>query len=730
MSGDPGDFWHGGLAELPSDAKFSAGPSTSVGQAFTAAYNDQIHNWSAMGLTFDFMDAEQRQLDAIYAATGQRMSPLAWQPIYLAVAKQANGEELSATDQEALASIKPREDYIDKLRQTHPEIPTYQELWDGVKARAQSFDQGAAAAKSREHGVLPWLADVAGRIAGSFTYRDPMNILTFFVGGEGATPVARTAADIGMTALSEAVNQFTGVDRNRRLLGLSHGIGQEIEQIAMAGVGAGVFRGAGEAVGAGVRAGVRAFRGRVPEPVPDPATAMIGHEADEVIGPSPFGESRVAKGVHRAEVLDAIRRFDTPDFLAPTDRNTLLSSASIPTLAARESDGMFTATGNDAFFVGTSNPLKDVIVRDIPALRASASIEDRAVVDHFADLNSRVAINDVKETAIQARLDDVTAKATPAETVSQMLNDLAATNKRLAELEATTEAAAPRHFTAADIAAARKALGREGAGTELFPRELSADEVAKLQKVPVIRDRLRVLGVADKPRKLSAAEVDQLREALNPSEEAPAAPSATQSARQPAKKSKAAMREIKKLRATKAALETNLAKAQAVAADVRGLTAARDTVVGQGNDMRLQRARLVAQQARKRPAIGAPAPSPDQAALIRDLLSNRAPTLSTRVAATPEFADALDAAQKALDDREVQTPKVIAPEIDEATGKPREGAKETVDIGQKGPPVDLDHEIAVGVDDEGNPVMTTLRAMLEDMKDDDDLVKAMRECLV
>jgi hypothetical protein len=378
-----------------------------------------------------------------------------------------------------------------------------------------------------------------------------------------------------------------------------------------------------------------------------------------VIGPSPFGESRVAKGVHRAEVLDAIRRFDTPDFLAPTDRNTLLSSASIPTLAARESDGMFTATGNDAFFVGTSNPLKDVIVRDIPALRASASIEDRAVADHFADLNSRVAINDVKETAIQARLDDVTAKATPAETVRQMLNDLTAVNARLRELGAVTEAAD---------------------GRRLAPEEVNAAGQALTQK--------------------------------------------------PAKQPKGVAKQIKKLRATKSSLETNLAKAQAVAADVRALTATRDTVVGQGNDMRLQRARLVAQQARKRPAIGTPAPSPEQDALIRDLLSNRAPTLSTRVAATPEFADALDAAQKALDDREVQTPKIIAPEIDEATGKPRGGAKETVDIGQKGPPVDLDHEIAVGVDDDGNTVMTTLRAMLEDMKDDDDLVKAMRECLL
>jgi hypothetical protein len=287
-------------------------------------------------------------------------------------------------------------------------------------------------------------------------------------------------------------------------------------------------------------------------------------------------------------------------------------------------------------------------------------MEDRAVADQFGDLSSRVAINDVKESALQAHLDAVAAKATPANVVSQMLNDLAATNRRLRELGA---------------------IGEEDRGRQMAPEEIEAAGQA-----------------------ISAG---------------------------PAKPKKGVAKEIKKLRATKADLENKLTQAQAVAADVRGLTTARDTLTGQGNDLRLKRARLVAQQARKRPAIGTPAPSPEQNALIRDLLSNRVSTVSTRVAATPEFADAVDAAQKVLDDREVQTPKIIKPEIDEATGKPREGAKETVDVGQDGPPVDLDHEIATGeYDEDGHPVTTTVRAMLEDMKDDDDLVHAMRECLI
>jgi hypothetical protein len=287
------------------------------------------------------------------------------------------------------------------------------------------------------------------------------------------------------------------------------------------------------------------------------------------------------------------------------------------------------------------------------------------VADQFGDISSRVAINDVKENALKARLDAVAAKATPADTVRQMLNDLTAVNARLRELGAVTEA---------------------DSGRRLAPEEVEAAGSALTQK--------------------------------------------------PAKQPKGVAKEIKKLRATKATLETNLAKAQAVAADVRALTTAHDTVTSAGNDLRLQRARLVAQQARKRPAIGTPAPKPEVDAMIRDLLGTRPSTdiVNTRAPGTAAFADAAEAAQKVLDDREVTTPKIIKPEVDEATGKPREGAAETVDVGQKGPPIDIDHEIVIGteLDAEGNlqPVTSTIRAVLEDMKDDDDLVKAMRECLV
>lgn len=727
----PTDFWNGTPAELPSDQQFTAGPRPTFSQAFSAAYNDQANNWSMIGLGVAFSQAEQKQLDAIFAATGQRLAPLTDQLFYYALAKRANGQPLDSTDKSYLDALQEREGAIAKLRETHPEIPSYDELWAGVKKDAQQYDQTAADVGSREGGFLSssWLGDLAGRIAGSFTYRDPLNLATLAIGGIGKTAIMRIATEAGFNSAAEAIDQFTGVQRNREMLGLENGTGQALGQIATAGVGAGVFRSAGEGVAAIGKAIAGRTAGRAANALAD--AAGIAQDAEEVVGPSPFGSSRVAEGIHQAELADTFRQFDTPAFVPPSNRADLMSGVSIPTLAARESDGMFTASGADAFFVGTSNPLKDVVVKDIPALRASASAADREVAGWFADLNSRINIADVQQNMLEARLFSAAGKATPDDVVRGMIRDLADTNRKLADLEATTVADAPRRMNEGDIAAIRKALGRTSTGTELFPRELSAAEVAKLNDVPVIRDRLRALGVADKPRKLSVAEVDQLRAALNPPEKTPAAPPLAQPEAKPVQKTKSVMKEIARLRELKSSLEASLSKAQAVAADVRALTASRDRAAGAANDLRLQRARLVAAEARKRPTIGRPPATPEQEAMIRDLLGTSKPTdVVTRTPGTAAYADAAEKVQKVLDDREVATPKIITPEADPATGKVPEGAVETVDIGQKGPPVRLDHQVVVGIDGEGNPITSTIGAVLEDMKDDDALIKQMKECLL
>jgi hypothetical protein len=644
MAGSPSEFWHGGLAELPSDAQFTSGPRATFSAAFQAAYDDQMHNWSALGMMLDFHRAEQKQLDAIYAATGQRLAPLVYRPLYVALAKQINGDTLDDTDKEALAAIQPREDYIAKLRQTHPEIPTYQDLWNGVKANAQQYEQTAADTADRERTFGGWLGDIVGRMAGSFTIRDPMNVVTLGVGGMGRAALTRIASEAGFNSLTEAIDQFTGVQQNRQLLGLDYGPGQALEQIAMAGVGAGVFRGLGEGVAAIGKSIAGRAASRTAKTLAD--AAGVAEDAQAVAGRSPFGSSRVAEGVHQAELADAFNRFDTPMFVPPATRSDLMSGVSIPTLAARENDGMFTATGNDAFFVGTASPLKDVIVKDIPALRASASIEDRAVADHFADLNSRVAISDVKQTAVQARLDAVAAAATPDHEVSEMLSQLADANEAIQKLRTR----APDTVTSAG-------------------RVLTDKEIAAMRKAP--------------------------------------------------EQSRANAQELKRLEGVRTDLEARISKAQAVAADVRALTSTRDTIADQGNDIRLQRARLVAAQARKRPAIGTPPPTPEQEAMIRNLLgaSRSAETINTRAPGTATFSDALDAAQKVLDDRAAPNVRMTVT----ADGQ-------SVDLGAG--PISLDHEIITGIGADGEPTKLTVRELMQDLADDAALVKQMRECLL
>jgi hypothetical protein len=58
------------------------------------------------------------------------------------------------------------------------------------------------------------------------------------------------------------------------------------------------------------------------------------------------------------------------------------------------------------------------------------------------------------------------------------------------------------------------------------------------------------------------------------------------------------------------------------------------------------------------------------------------------------------------------------------------GMPDMADIGSHSGPVGLEHEIAIGADDDGNPVYTTVRQMPQEHADDDALIKAMHECLI
>jgi hypothetical protein len=390
---------------------------------------------------------------------------------------------------------------------------------------------------------------------------------------------------------------MTGAADNKALLlGKKPTFGEEAAQVLETGLGAGIARGAGEAAATGFKALARAFGPKAP----DIAAAAIAKEAEDVVGPSPYGDSRVAQGLHHAEILDAIGR-DVPLTMpgaAPAADNP---NFSIAALASPE---------NDAIFAGKSQPLSSIF-----------DVIPQHIIPTLAAANT--AINRLTERV-------------------QRASDFAA------ELAAKVQ------------------------GEDVAP--------------DLIKQRLDIVGqrIAENPPK----------------------------------------RKLGQLLKQKADLEDRLGVAEARANDMKALASQAQFAARRADDLRLKRAQLVMEAARRVPGA--------RSSTIAQKLAASAgganiPPINRRV--TRPLADEAEAVV-AAPVAEPRQPKIIpAPEPVEGEA-PRPAAGETVDVGQHGDPVPLDHEVVVGVDEDGKPVRATIRDVLQGHAEDDALIANMKSCLI
>lgn len=607
-------FFGSDLAELPIDAEFSAGARTSFGEGFSAAYEDQYRSWSAYGLQFDFAQIEGEQLNAIYEATGERMAPLFTMPTFKTMARKFQGEELSAHENEQMAALQERFDRVAQIKRNNPSVLTYEEMWGQVQSRAKAAEERAQRADSLS-GFGGGAGAFLGRMAGSFTTRDPLNLLTLGIGGVGRGIIMRLGTEFGANALVEAVNQVTGVQENRQLLELEHGADQAALQIAFAGLGAATLRGVGEGLGAGARAVGR----RVRKPTP-PATAVrvaqVVQTAEEALGPAPHGTSRTARGAHVLGVEMAVRSLDTPLFEpVPLGRADMLSTASPVALAARSSD---------ALFAGTAEPVSKVIAdlhTDNPAFAKIIAKVD----DEVRKLNRQIAKADGASDAQAKALAEERAKADPAEKITALRGKIAALEQQIAEVE--------------------------------------------------------TLGIGARKKKQRTQRLTKERDEL-------------------------------------AAV---VAKADQVNAQIEAMAAQHGKAASVGDDLRIRRAQVIEQAKSKLPA--SQHDKVDKRAILHDL-THMTPPENVPVRLVREFVEKIDEAQKVLDEAEQPTPKPI-PKLENTP----EDAPEMVDLGTTDP-VDLETEIIVDLGDGETPRTITVRQALEEMADDDALVKQSKECLL
>ena len=632
---------------IPADTEGSAGPRTGFLQNFEAAYTEQAHVNSALGADEDMSNLEQRQLDKLYSLTGERMSPLfpgAWSSGDLSASHQfaimhnLNGDQLNAEQQAFVTAAQDQMQRYDELAATHG-LLTYDQMFKQVQQNAQQ-DVGNAATIYNTASVGGMVGSLLGGAAGSMTYRDPVNLASLALGGPGKTMIARVVADMGIQGISHMVDLLTGAAENQQLLtGKAPTFGEELEQSAETGIGAGVFRAGGEAIAHGFGAIARRFGAQAP----DITAGAVAQEAENAIGPSPYGPSRIAEGMHTADVLDALAR-DVPLNQRPVagrlvDPVVGGDKFPIAPLASRDADALFTDTAKplaNLFDTVPATPEMDranAALSSITAEIAKADADAAAAHDTFAAANGNRTMEEE-----QRRL----ASAFEGNRAAQ--NDLNVKGDRV--------------FLSKGI---NDALGLE-------PRSISeSGNGSDLLALPYVVD-------------------PEIAEAQG------------------------------KLARERGALETEWKKLRATLEKQESATAA-------ASHMRLVRARMV-------DAIAEAVPNARRSGGVQSLLDRTGMGSDDlrpidRPVSSPSVSDEIE---RMLDEAR-RTPVATSPRL-RMIPATEPGIPDMADIGSHSGPVGLEHGIAVGADDDGNPVYTTVRQMLQEHADDDALIKAMHECLI
>ena len=160
---------------------------------------------------------------------------------------------------------------INDLREKYPDLnlQTSREMWERVQSEAQRYEQQAISNRRTLGGEVG--AFIGGSLASLNPNTDPLNFITLGVGGIGKSVVGRIATQAGAQGVIEGINQITGVQEQRRLLGVDYGLGDAVSRVAGAAIGGAAIQGVGEAVGFGLR---RWFRS-TPNDVAQPPTPEV-----------------------------------------------------------------------------------------------------------------------------------------------------------------------------------------------------------------------------------------------------------------------------------------------------------------------------------------------------------------------------------------------------------------------------------------------------------------------
>jgi hypothetical protein len=309
----------------------SLGPRLGFGEAFSAAYDAQAQGNSVLAVSTAFEKAEADQARKIEALGGK--APRLNQADTLAE-KQARGFDpygdvaralADGGDERTTALLTKADAGLDALRAQYPDagIKNYREMFEGVRQSAQAAEKRWGGAQTSIGGAVGGF--LGGALASMDPRTDPYNFATLPLAGGGASVASRVAAQAAIQGGTEAVNQFTGVQANRKLLGLKEE--GAAGSIAASAVGGALFQGVGEAAMAGAKRlfpNSRWFRDAPNDPappVPEPEAPRLPGVDPVTVAAAPEAP-RLIDGVTEDQFLHSIARtnFDAFNTLLERDR--------------------------------------------------------------------------------------------------------------------------------------------------------------------------------------------------------------------------------------------------------------------------------------------------------------------------------------------------------------------------------------------------------------------------
>lgn len=311
------------------ESQASAGPRLGFLGALEAAYDDQVKNSSVNGLAYSFQKADEQQA-AEAKKNGVEYVPFGRRKKSVQNNMDANGQYTTPEDEtegmqsyykmartivdnednDVLPDFAAHDAEIMKHNMDNPyKLKTMTELYDGVKQESQKAAKQAELPWNGVGGVVGGI--IGGAVGGLNPYTDPVNVATLPLGGGGRTVLGRIAMQAVGQGAAETLNQLTGVQENRRLLGLDHGVSNAAFSIAGAAGGGALIQGGGELLGAGLR---RVKTGRwfadsakdvappAPAPAPLDAPARVAPVSEDIALRSPLTDSRFGEPRAQADL--------------------------------------------------------------------------------------------------------------------------------------------------------------------------------------------------------------------------------------------------------------------------------------------------------------------------------------------------------------------------------------------------------------------------------------------